>query len=641
MVIPAMAFASAMGGADGAGETRPNVIMIVADDLGYGDLSCYGGWINTPNIDRLALQGTRLTDFHTNGAVCSPTRGALLTGRYPQRTGVDSVVFASQSRPEHLDGLQPSEWTIAEHFNHHGYRTAMFGKWHLGYYRKYNPRRQGFDQFTGYVSGNIDFFSHVDQSGFFDWWQDERMVDEEGYSTHLITSHAVDFIDSSNEPYLLYVAHEAPHYPYQGPGDSAERREGRVTSPQGRRSDRRNAYREMVEAMDDGVGQIMNALDRNQQSDRTVVLFLSDNGATSLGSNGPFRGTKGTLWEGGHRVPALVRWPGHIPAGVDHDLLMAGMDLFPTLSGLCGLPLPEDVDGVDCSSALLNSRDGNGDFVGNPRTLYWEHGRWQALRRGPFKWIRTAPDSPPQLFDLRLNPHESDESAVDDPAMLGDLTEAWQTWRGRMQDMRTPQPSDSMDSRKPRVLIIGDSISMGYMPALRELAGDRWEIHHNPGNARYAGYGLANLHHWLGDDRWDVIHFNWGLWDLCYRHPESTTQGKRDKVNGVLTTTPDDYRRQLEMIATILKRSRANLVWASTTPVPDGEAGRFAGDEIRYNSIAARVMEKHGIPVNDLHGAIRPDFPDLARGPGDVHLNAEGSRRLALEVIEAIEKALQ
>ena len=192
----------------------------MADDLGYGDLSTYGGWIDVPSIDRLAAEGLKFTDFHSNGAVCSPTRAALLTGRYQQRAGIPIVVFADPERETHRDGLQPIEYTFAEMLKDQGYATGMFGKWHLGYYPHDNPIHNGFDLFRGYVSGNVDFFSHVDGAGTFDWWHQDEKSDEKGYVTTLINQHAVQFIeDNKDRPFCLYIPHEAPHYPYQGPGD--------------------------------------------------------------------------------------------------------------------------------------------------------------------------------------------------------------------------------------------------------------------------------------------------------------------------------------------------------------------------------------------------------------------------------------
>ena len=185
---------------------RPNFVIIMADDLGYGDISCFEGWVDTPRLDQLAGEGLRLTDYHSNGAVCSPTRAALMTGRYQQRVGVPGVIVARRDAAVHRTGIGDSEVTFAEALRQQGYATAIYGKWHLGYLPQFNPVRHGFDEFHGYISGNVDFFSHIDQAGHLDWWQNDKLRDEAGYVTHLITEHAVRFIQQNQKrPFCLYL----------------------------------------------------------------------------------------------------------------------------------------------------------------------------------------------------------------------------------------------------------------------------------------------------------------------------------------------------------------------------------------------------------------------------------------------------
>lgn len=199
------------------------------------------------------------------------------------------------------------------------------------------------------------------------------------------------------------------------------------------------------------------------------------------------------------------------------------------------------------------------------------------------------------------------------------------------------------DTALPRVLLIGDSISIGYTKPVIEMLKGKAEVHRVKGNAGHTGMGLAKLPKWLDEKngKWDVIHFNWGLWDLCYRNPKSKTQGHRDKVNGTLTHTPEQYRENLEKIVAILEKTKAKLIWASTTPVPEGEAGRKVGDDVIYNRIAAEVMKKHGIPINDLHALMVPHMKSMTTAPGNVHFTAEGSRLLAKQVAAEIEKVLR
>jgi len=364
------------------GDQRPNIILIMADDLGYGDLGCYGNEkIATPNIDALAKGGMRFTDFHSNGAVCSPTRAALLTGRYQQRCGVEGVITAKKHRDK---GMALTEVTFAEVLKDAGYATGLFGKWHLGYEVRFNPTRQGFDAFRGYVSGNVDYHSHIDQTGIEDWWRDCDKVRETGYTTDLVTGHGVRFIERHKDaPFCLYLPHEAPHYPYQGRRDKADRKPGHPEPIRGSRADTVGAYKEMVEAMDGGVGRIVRTVERLGLARRTFIFFCSDNGAVRPGSNGPLAGWKGTLWEGGHRVPAIAYWPGKIRPGTVTDQTAMTMDLLPTMAAVAGAPLPSGLtpDGVDLSPVL----ERGGKLP--ERTLFWRAGRQKAARKGAWKLL--------------------------------------------------------------------------------------------------------------------------------------------------------------------------------------------------------------------------------------------------------------
>ena len=421
---------------------RPNFVIIMADDLGYGDIGCYGSQrIRTPHLDRLAVEGMRFTDFHSSGAVCSPTRAGLMTGRYQQRAGIPTVIFADPKRPTHPHGIQDREVTFAELLAGAGYKTAIFGKWHLGYYKKYNPVRHGFGQFRGYISGNVDFFSHVDQAGRLDWWRDDTIDDEPGYTTHLVTKHSLAFLEASRDkPFCLYVPYEPPHYPYQGPGDKPVRAAGK---PRGKaetrqsRADVQRAYREMVEEMDKGVGELMASLKKQGIERKTLVMFFSDNGGTRQGSNGPLRGHKGQLWEGGHRVPCIAWWPGTIKAGgVSHDLAIT-LDVMPTILAAAGVDPPADrrLDGVSLLPVLTE-----GKSLGR-RKLFWGHGKSRAMRDGPWKRVAGAPgQKQPGLFHLTDDLAEQNDLAEREPARLKEMAAAIEAWERDTATDASPQP---------------------------------------------------------------------------------------------------------------------------------------------------------------------------------------------------------
>jgi arylsulfatase A len=379
-------------------QIQPNIIFILADDLGYGDLHSYGGDKNdTPNLDKMASEGLRFTDFHSNCPVCSPTRAALLSGQYQQKVGIESVVHATKFRHT---GLNPGTYTIASYLKSLDYSTGIIGKWHLGYDTAFSPLNYGFDYFRGYVSGNVDYHSHIDGAGFYDWWEQKDTVIEPGYSTDLITRNAVRFIeDHKNKPFFLYVAHEAPHSPYQGRTDPPQRTDEGNANYQGSPEDLHKTYREMIVAMDDGVGEIFHTLDQNELLENTIVFFMSDNGANRNGSNMPFRGHKGSLWEGGHRVPAFAYWKGRIKPGTSGELLL-GMDVFPTLAALTGNSLSDEIktDGIDFSTILLEP----GPLP--ERTVFWRYGGASSIRKGPWKLI-VMKDST-YLFNLSDDPSE-------------------------------------------------------------------------------------------------------------------------------------------------------------------------------------------------------------------------------------------
>lgn len=415
---------------------RPNIVFIMADDLGYGDVGCYGNKvIETPHIDSLAERGMKFTDYHSNGPVCTPTRAALMTGRYQQRSGLEGVIYVSGETRQ--TGLDPGQYSVAEALKEQGYATAIYGKWHLGYKRKFNPVHFGFDEFRGYVSGNVDYHSHVDNAGIPDWWKNLEKIEEEGYVTDLVSEHGARFIrEHQDEPFFCYVSHEAPHWPYQGREDEPDRFPGSTDFPSwGSRTDRKAAYREMVEAMDDGVGLIVDTLRELDLEEDTLIVFCSDNGAVEeLGDNGGLRGAKGDVYEGGHRVPCIATWPGRIPAGTITDETVLSMDWFPTFNELAGDParISRPLDGDDVGSVMLDG----GRMP--ERTLFWRYGSQKASRSG--NWKLMVDEGEEMLFDLEEDIGETTDMLDEKTDIAGKLRADLADWESElpaMEDMRT------------------------------------------------------------------------------------------------------------------------------------------------------------------------------------------------------------
>lgn len=405
-------------------ETQPNIILIMADDLGYGDISCFGSnFINTPVLDKMAGQGIRFTDYHSNGAVCSPTRAALMTGNYQQRSGIEGVIYAALDK--RMFGIADSEKTLPEYFKAAGYSTGAFGKWHLGYKPEFNPTLHGFNNFYGYVSGNVDYISHRDGIGLYDWWLNADTCYEEGYVTDLITNHALEFMEKNKDnPFLLYLPHEAPHYPYQGRNDKADRLPGVNFPAHGSRPDKKQAYKEMVEIMDENVGRVFQKLKELDLYNNTMVIFCSDNGATKMGNNGDLNGFKGSLWEGGHRVPAIVWYPEKIIAGSLSNTTVIGMDWLPTLLKVAGIQTNDKFDGIDISSTLFQQKQPE------ERPLFWRYRNQWVVRKGNWKYLKIKEQE--FLFDLKDDLEEQNNLFKVNPEKVIELKLLLKEWESEM-----------------------------------------------------------------------------------------------------------------------------------------------------------------------------------------------------------------
>ncbi len=404
---------------------RPNVIVILTDDMGYGDLGCYGSRdIKTPNLDRLAAQGVRLTNFYSSGPVCTPTRAALMTGRWQQRVGLEWAIGPGLKEP----GLPTREITLPRMLKNAGYATALFGKWHLGYKPEFGPNAHGFDEFFGLLSGNVDHYSHREINDEADWYENTTPVEVAGYSTDLITDRATAFVRRerpAGAPFFLYVAYNAVHWPFQPPG-----RPGDVRQRENWFAGTRQDYAAMTEAVDAGVGKILAALDEQKLTANTLVVFTDDNGGERLSDMGPLFHHKATLWEGGIRVPCILRYPGNLPAGKVSDQPAITHDLTATILAACRVEPPADrkLDGLDLAPPLT------GTAPPATRTLFWRIQRadrsQRAVRHGNLKLVRDG--NIELLFDLVKDIGERKDISYEHPEQAADLRCRLADWEAEM-----------------------------------------------------------------------------------------------------------------------------------------------------------------------------------------------------------------
>ncbi len=414
-----------------ASSQRPNVVLIITDDVGYGDIGSYGAPdIKTPNIDSLARDGVRLTDFYANGANCSPTRTGLISGRYQQRFGIERPLGAG-GKTDWDRGLTPTGSSLPRLLKNNGYATALVGKWHLGWKSEFSPLAHGFDYFFGFKSGFVDYYQHTagaDAPLKADLFENDTPVNIEGYMTDLITERSIRFIqEHARQPFFIDVAYNAGHWPYQPPdAPSVARDGGRHLGPFDDATSTRADYVAMLERADQGIGKILDALDRAGARQNTIVIFTNDNGGEWLSRNAPLFHFKNSLWEGGIRVPAIVRWPGHIPAGKVSGQVGMTMDLTASILAATGTRASAEArpDGVN----LLPVLEGRTPEI--ERTLFWRinaaAGQW-AVRSGDWKLLVDI--SRPLLFNLRADIGERQDLSGQHPEIakrLRSLLVAWE-----------------------------------------------------------------------------------------------------------------------------------------------------------------------------------------------------------------------
>ncbi|WP_166041329.1 sulfatase-like hydrolase/transferase [Sphingosinicella sp. YJ22] len=410
----------------------PNILFIMADDLGYADLSVYGRRdYRTLVLDRLAADGLLMTQGYSNSAVCSPTRVALITGRYHQRLAVG---MPEPIRGPELDpvSLPAEQATLPGLLRAAGYRTALVGKWHMGWPPEHGPLRHGYDSFFGVASGAVDHFTHREQrtiGGRIGLFDGESAVDRDGYVTDLLAARAVDEIrtaTAARRPFMLSLHFTAPHWPWQGPGDSAS--SASITNLNHLDGGSLETFGEMVRSMDEAIGRVLAELERQDAARDTIVVFTSDNGGERFSDTWPLRGQKGDLLEGGIRVPLIVRWPAAIGAGQRSDQVMVSMDWLPTLLAAAGAPTNPAYppDGENLLDVL------RGAAPVRPRKLFWRfRARDQAAARdGDWKYLRIGEQE--QLYDLARDPRERANLKDREAAVFARLKADWAAWNAQM-----------------------------------------------------------------------------------------------------------------------------------------------------------------------------------------------------------------
>jgi arylsulfatase A-like enzyme len=428
---------------------RPNIIFIVADDLGYADLGCYGGRDAafgpvSPVIDQLAADGLKLTEGYANSPVCSPTRFALMTGRYQYRLrgGADEPI-SSKSKGSTFLGLPPEHPTLPSLLRQAGYHTALIGKWHLGYPPTFSPIKSGYEEFFGPMSGGVDYFTHCSNNGTHDLYFGETEHSEEGYLTDLLSQRSVDYVKRmaeparNGQPFFLSLHYTAPHWPWETREDSdvAGQVKSNLFHLDGGNI---HTYRRMIHHMDEGIGWLVAALRETRQLENTLIVFTSDNGGERFSDNWPLVGGKMDLTEGGIRVPWIAHWPAVIPAGSVSAQHCLTMDWSATMLDIAGATVPQShpLDGVSLLPVLQDpSRP-------IERPMFWRmnHRGQRAMRSGPWKYLRV--DGNDYLFNIDSDARERANLGKREPDRLAAMQKAWEAWESTLP----PIPEDAIVS---------------------------------------------------------------------------------------------------------------------------------------------------------------------------------------------------
>ncbi len=403
--------------------TKPNIIYIMADDMGYADLSCYGRKdYQTPNLDKLCSQGIKFMNAYATAPVCTPTRVAFYTGRYPAHLTVGLYEPIAEAHKDSLVGLSADNPTIARLLKKARYETYLVGKWHLGYKPEFSPMANGFDYFLGFHAGAADYISHRNDRGKPDLYENDRPLEKEGYLTDIFMEKAIEIISKPHQkPFFLALMFNAPHWPWQAPGDKAY-----PDTMNWKNGGSAATYAAMMKSLDDAVGKIVKTVDELKLSNNTVIIFTSDNGGERFSDNGIYKGRKMTLWEGGIREPAFVRWPGKIKENSITNQVITTMDWTATILSLAGATADPKfpLEGIDIMPIIMGKKQET------DRTLYWrisQRNQHKAMREGKWKYFQDEKGNE-YLFDILTDPKEQNNLKDNEPGIFNALKKKYSEW---------------------------------------------------------------------------------------------------------------------------------------------------------------------------------------------------------------------